>query len=102
MADWLEAFVPLRVHVLIRFGRWADLIAEPLPADEDLYCTTAATVHYGRGVAYAATGQLAQADSAREAFTAAYAHIPATRYLFNNTSRVFVVIAAASLRGVIL
>ncbi len=46
MADWLEAFVPLRVHVFIRFGRWEDLIAEPLPADQDLYCTTAATVHY--------------------------------------------------------
>ena len=61
MADWLEAFVPLRVHVLIRFGRWDDLIAEPLPGDPELYCTTAATVHYGRGVAHASKGQLAQA-----------------------------------------
>ena len=43
MADWLEAFVPLRVHVLIRFGRWDDLIAEPLPEDLELYCATAAT-----------------------------------------------------------
>ena len=33
MADWLEAFVPLRIHVLVRFGRWDDLIAEPLPDD---------------------------------------------------------------------
>ena len=29
MADWLEAFVPLRIHVLVRFGRWDDLISEP-------------------------------------------------------------------------
>ena len=35
MADWLEAFVPLRVHVLVRFGRWDELIAHPLPADTD-------------------------------------------------------------------
>ena len=35
MADWLEAFVPLRIHVLVRFGRWDDLIAEPLPDDPD-------------------------------------------------------------------
>ena len=27
MADWLEAFVPLRIHVLVRFGRWDELIA---------------------------------------------------------------------------
>ena len=35
MADWLEAFVPLRIHVLVRFGRWDELIAEPLPDDLD-------------------------------------------------------------------
>ena len=40
MADWLEAFVPLRIHVLVRFGRWDDLISEPLPDDPDLYCST--------------------------------------------------------------
>lgn len=99
MADWLEAFVPLRVHVLIRFGRWDELIAEPLPADQDLYCTTAATVHYGRGIAHAATGQLPQAEAAREAFAAAYARIPASRYLFNNTSRDILAVAAAMLDG---
>ena len=52
MADWLEAFVPLRIHVLVRFGRWDDLIAHAIPNDPDLYCTTAATIHYGRGVAH--------------------------------------------------
>jgi tetratricopeptide (TPR) repeat protein len=99
MADWLEAFVPLRVHVFIRFGRWEDLIAESLPEDQDLYCTTAATVHYGRGVAYAAKGQLAQAHAEREAFTAAYGRIPASRYLFNNTSRDILAVAGAMLDG---
>jgi tetratricopeptide (TPR) repeat protein len=99
MADWLEAFVPLRVHVFIRFGRWEDLIAESLPEDQDLYCTTAATVHYGRGVAYAAKGNLAQAHAEREAFTAAYGRIPASRYLFNNTSRDILAVAGAMLDG---
>jgi tetratricopeptide (TPR) repeat protein len=99
MADWLEAFVPLRVHVFVRFGRWEDLIAEPLPSDPDLYCTTAATIHYGRGVAHAAKGQLAQAHAEREAFIAAYARIPASRYLFNNTSRDILAVAGAMLDG---
>ncbi|BBY67048.1 tetratricopeptide repeat protein [Mycolicibacterium helvum] len=99
MADWLEAFVPLRVHVLIRFGRWDELIAEPLPDDSELYCSTTATIHYGRGVAHAAKGQLAQAAAEREAFTQAYARVPESRYLFNNTSRDILAVAAAMLDG---
>ncbi len=99
MADWLEAFVPLKVHVLVRFGRWDELIAQPLPEDLDLYCTTAATIHYGRGVAHAAKGQLAQAHAEREKFGEAYARIPATRYLFNNTARDILAIAGEMLDG---
>lgn len=99
MADWLEAFVPLRVHVLVRFGRWTDLIATAPPDDTALYCTTAATIHYGRGVAHAATGNLDRARAEREQFTAAYDRIPESRYLFNNTSRDILAVAAAMLDG---
>ncbi len=99
MADWLEAFVPLRIHVLVRFGRWDELIAQPLPDDVDLYCSTAATIHYGRGVAHAAKGQLPQARAERDAFAEAYARIPDTRYLFNNTARDILAIAGKMLDG---
>jgi len=99
MADWLEAFVPLRIHVLVRFGRWDELIATQLPDDTALYCTTAATIHYGRGVAHAAKGQLAQARAERASFTEASERIPQSRYLFNNTSRDILAIAAAMLDG---
>ncbi|MGV0799914.1 tetratricopeptide repeat protein, partial [Mycolicibacterium elephantis] len=71
MADWLEAFVPLGVHALVRFGRWDELIAHPLPQDLDLYCSTAATIHYGRGVAHAARGNLAEARAEQDAFARA-------------------------------
>ena len=37
MADWLEGFVPMKMHVLVRFGRWQEIIDEPLPADPELY-----------------------------------------------------------------
>lgn len=99
MADWLEAFVPLGVHVLVRFGRWEELIATPLPSDTELYCTTTATIHYGRGVAHAALGHLDQARAERELFTAAHARIPESRYLFNNTSRDILAVGAAMLDG---
>jgi tetratricopeptide (TPR) repeat protein len=99
MSDWLEAFAALRIHVLIRFGRWDDLIAVPLPSDPVLFCTTTATTHYGRGIAHAAKGQLPQANAEREAFNAAYDRIPESRYLFNNTSRDILAVARAMLDG---
>jgi tetratricopeptide (TPR) repeat protein len=99
MADWLEAFVPLRIHVLVRFGRWDDLISLAVPDDVDLYCTTAATIHYGRGVAHAAKGQLRNAHTEREDLAAAYDRIPESRYLFNNTARDILAVAAAMLDG---
>jgi tetratricopeptide (TPR) repeat protein len=99
MADWLEAFVPLRTHVLVRFGRWDELIAQPLPGDLELYCSTVATIHYGRGVAHAAKGQLPQVHAERDAFTEAYSRIPDTRYLFNNTALDILAIAGEMLDG---
>jgi tetratricopeptide (TPR) repeat protein len=99
MADWLEAFVPLKIHVLVRFGQWDDLIARPLPEDLALYSSTAATTHYGRGVAHAAKGQLPQARAERDAFIEAYARIPESRYLFNNTARDILAIAGEMLDG---
>jgi tetratricopeptide (TPR) repeat protein len=85
--------------VLVRFGRWDDLIAHPMPEDTDLYCTTAATIHYGRGVAHASKGQSPQAHAEREAFAAAYDRIPESRYLFNNTARDILAIGAEMLDG---
>ncbi|MGE2722580.1 tetratricopeptide repeat protein [Mycolicibacterium celeriflavum] len=99
MADWLEAFVPLRTHVLVRFGRWDELIDQPLPDDAELYCSTVATIHYGRGVAHAAKGNLDQARAEREAFAEAYGRIPDSRYLFNNTVLDILAIAGAMLDG---
>jgi tetratricopeptide (TPR) repeat protein len=99
MADLLEAFVPIRVHVLIRFGMWEELIAEPLPQDRELYAATTAFVHYGRGVAFSATGRVAEAERERELFRAAAARVPTSRMLFNNTVADLLAIAAEMLDG---
>jgi tetratricopeptide (TPR) repeat protein len=99
MADWLEGFVPMRVHVLIRFGRWQDLIDAALPADPDVYLVTTAMLHYGKGVAFAATGQLASARRQRALFEAAAARVPETRTVFNNTCQSILQVASAMLDG---
>jgi len=99
MADLLEGFVAMRLHVLVRFGMWEELIAQPFPADPDLYLTTTAMLHYARGVAQAATGDLDGADRERERLAAATARVPDTRYLFNNTCLDLLAVASAMLDG---
>jgi tetratricopeptide (TPR) repeat protein len=102
MADLLEAFFPVHVHVMIRFGMWDELIAEQLPQDHELYAVTTAFVHYGRGVAYSATGRTAEAERERELFAAAAARVPEGRTLFNNTAADLLGIAAEMLDGELL
>lgn len=58
LADWMEFFKAVRVHVYIRFGMWKEITALPLPKDQLLYCVTTTMTHYGRGIAYAAMGDL--------------------------------------------
>jgi tetratricopeptide (TPR) repeat protein len=99
MADWLEPYVPLGLHVLIRFGRWQELIDLPLPDDRELYCVTTAMTHYAKGVAYAATGRVAEAERERADFRDALARVPETRYFQNNPSRDILAVAAAMLDG---
>jgi tetratricopeptide (TPR) repeat protein len=99
MADWLEGFLAMRVHVLIRFGRWADILALPAPADPELYAVTTAMRHYARGVALSATGEVGRAEAERELFRAAVSRVPESRMLFNNTCRDILAVAAAMLDG---
>ena len=85
MADWLEAFIPMKQHVLIRFGRWPEILAQSLPEDAELYCFTIALMRYARTVALANTGDIAGAEIERELFFAARDRVPESRMLFNNT-----------------
>ncbi|MER7563990.1 hypothetical protein ABTZ93_13585 [Streptomyces sp. NPDC097941] len=99
MADWLEGFLAMRVHVLIRFGRWADILDLPLPADPRLYCVTTAMLHYARGVAWSALGRITEAEGERALFHEAVGEVPGTRMLFNNTCADILAVASAMLDG---
>ena len=99
MADWLEGFVPMRMHVLVRFGRWQDIIDTPLPADPDLYRVTTAMTHYAKGIAYAVTGRTAEAARQRLELAAAAGRVPPSRTVFNNTCADILQVAGAMLDG---
>jgi tetratricopeptide (TPR) repeat protein len=99
MADWLESFVPMRLHVLVRFGLWEEIIAEPPPENRELYSVTTALTHYAKGVAHAASLHVEAAERERQAFQEALARVPETRYLFNNQALDILAISAAMLDG---
>ncbi|CAE7200559.1 hypothetical protein CFE70_008091 [Pyrenophora teres f. teres 0-1] len=101
MADWLENFASVRVHVLVRFGRWEDLIRLEMPHDKELHCVTTAMIHYGKGVAYAATGKIEKAEKERADLGAAVERIPASRICgdFPNRASVVLQVGVAMLDG---
>lgn len=99
MADWLESFLSLRVHVLVRFGRWQDLLNLPIPQDSALYCVTTAMTYYGQAIALAITGRMPEAEQKRLQFLDAVSKVPASRTLFNNTAIDILAVAKAMLDG---
>jgi tetratricopeptide (TPR) repeat protein len=99
LADWFEAFIPMKQHVLIRFGRWNDILAQELPSDTGLYSVTTAMMHYARSVARANLGDIAGAQTERDAFLTARDAVPETRMLFNNTCRDILKVAEQMMLG---
>lgn len=99
MADWVESAITFRYHILVRFGRWKEIIDHPLPHDQELYAATTAIAHYAKGVAHAALGQVNEAEQEREHFKAACDRMPASRMLFNYSCKDLNAIAGAMLDG---
>jgi tetratricopeptide (TPR) repeat protein len=85
MADWMEAYIGIKAHVFIRFGKWQEIIDEELPVDQALYAMTTSLWCYAKSIAYAATGDLKSAELQQDLFLSAVGRVPATRYMFNNT-----------------
>ncbi|SLN38302.1 Tetratricopeptide repeat protein [Falsiruegeria litorea R37] len=99
MADFFESYMAMKPHILIRFGRWQDAIEMELPQDQELFRTLTANTHYARAVAYAATGQVANAEAEEQLFLAAKDRVPETRLLHNNRVIDLLKIAHEMLRG---
>jgi tetratricopeptide (TPR) repeat protein len=90
----LEPFAAKTVFVLLRFGRWQDVLALPAPDAQRLLLT--AIDHYARGVAHAALGRAADAERERAAYAQARQKLPETaQWGYNRASAVCGVIDAS-------
>jgi len=99
MAITMEGYYSMKMHVLVRFGRWQDIVAAPMPSDPVLYCVSTAMHHYAKGVAHAALKNVAAAQTERQQFQSAVKRIPEDRKFFNNTAHSILAVAEKMLDG---
>ena len=95
--DFLDIFVATPFHVMVRFGMWEEILAEP-EFPEDHYAANAVRL-YARGLALATLGRTEEAVAEQQAFEAARAAVPETRLLFNNAVADILGVASAVLDG---
>lgn len=90
----LEPFAAKTLYVLLRFGKWDDVLALPKPEANMRILT--ALYHYGRAVAHSAHGRVAEAANERTAYETARRVIPAdTAWGYNTASGVLAVVDAS-------
>jgi len=96
--NWLiEGIMPTNYHVMIRFGKWDDILAEPLPPEDRLVTRT---VHsYARGIALSVLGRTEEARLEMARFETAAAAVPEEWWVFNNRMHDVLPIAMAMLEG---
>jgi tetratricopeptide (TPR) repeat protein len=99
MASILDGYAAMRIHVMVRFGKWRELTVEPPPPYPDATPIRAAMHAYGQGVAHSALGQIAEAEAAQRAFDAARARIPQEMIFLSNPVHEMLSVGEAMLAG---
>jgi tetratricopeptide (TPR) repeat protein len=100
LAGIIEGIMPTTFHVLIRFGKWEQVLKEPAYAEDRLVSN--AVRHYARSIAYSATGRTKEARKELESFETAMAAVPEEWYVFNNPVSNVLPIAEAMIHGELL
>jgi tetratricopeptide (TPR) repeat protein len=101
-ANIAEAFVAIPYEVLVRFGRWDDILAEA-GNYPDYMPFTKAFRHAARGIAFAAKGDVASARTEQTAYLEAAQLVPADEIAAgNNTCQAVLGVATHMLAGEIL
>ena len=95
-----DGFMAMPLEVLMRFGRWDEVLAEP--AFPDFVPISVALQHYARAVAFAAKDQLADAEKEQAAFLEARARVPKEAFFGNNTASDVLDVAESFMRGELL
>lgn len=99
LTQTVEGYHAMKSHVLVRFGRWREIIDEADVEEPGLYVLTAAMQHYAKGVAHATLRNFAQAERERERFHQHLERIAPERRFLSNPARASLAVGAALLDG---
>ena len=95
--EMVEGLMSTSLHVMIRFGKWEEILEEPEPAEFRLM--SRAVRHYARGISYSALGRTEEAHTEMAAFETAIDRVPQDWWIFNNRLHEVLPIARAMLAG---
>lgn len=84
--DYLDAFLAIPTHVMVRFGLWEEMLSLPRPEGD--IPLTRAFWHYGRTVASSALGRIAEASAELDSLKTAYEKVPESRLIGNNPAKI--------------
>lgn len=96
-APLVDAFYPIRSEVLMRFGRWEEILEQPAPLPD--LAVSAAMHHYARGIAQAALGETTAASVELRLLREACARIAPETLLVINPAPLVLRIAELKLRA---
>jgi len=96
-----EATVAMPLEVMVRFGMWDEILAEPEKYSDEMWFTRAFH-HAARAIAYAAKGDTANARKAQSVFLERAKLVPKEDFLSNNSCEALLGIAIPMVEGEIL
>jgi tetratricopeptide (TPR) repeat protein len=94
---FIDGYLPIVLHVLVRFGRWDDVLSQP--AFPEHLVISNAMRHYARGTAYAALGRVDEAQREKVELDAACEKVGEDATVGNNPARSVLAIAQKMLAG---
>jgi tetratricopeptide (TPR) repeat protein len=92
-----DSFMSTPLHVMIRFGKWEEILREPEPATARLM--SRAMRHYARGIALSALGRTAEARAELEAFDEVAGNVGDDWFVGNNQAKVILPMARRMMEG---
>lgn len=100
LAAYLESYAALDIHIMVRFGRWKEILQIPFPRYPLLMLFRSSSLHYARGLALANTGEIKMAITEANLLDDLRLDPSAEmRILHNNTVSNLLAVDAPMLRG---
>ena len=99
LAMTTEGYYSMKMHVLVRFGRWQEIIDEAVPDDRGIFLVSIPMHHYARAIAYATLKDLARAEEERRLFRLSKSRIPPSRRFLSNFALDTLAVGEAMLDG---